>query len=49
LEQKLTAFRQNSRSRKTLFLTFNTTYGLSDTIYKEQLADADITMDALFG
>jgi AAA+ ATPase superfamily predicted ATPase len=49
LEQKLAAFRQNSRSRKTLFLTFITTYGLSDTIYKEQLADEDITMDALFG
>ena len=49
LEQKLAAFRQNSGSRKTLFLTFITTYGLSDTIYKEQLADADITMDALFG
>lgn len=49
LEQKLAAFRQNTRSRKTLFLTFITTYGLSDTIYKEQLADADITMDRLFG
>jgi uncharacterized protein len=49
LEQKLGAFRQNTGSRKTLFLTFITTYGLSDTIYKEQLADVDITMDALFG
>jgi hypothetical protein len=49
LEQKLAAFRQNTRSRKTLLLTFITTYGLSGTIYKEQLADADITMDALFG
>jgi uncharacterized protein len=49
LEQKLAAFRQNTRSRKTLFLTFITTYGLSDTIYKEQLADADTAMDGLFG
>jgi AAA+ ATPase superfamily predicted ATPase len=49
LEQKLAAFRENTGSRKTLFLTFITTYGLSDTIYKEQLADADIRMDALFG
>jgi AAA+ ATPase superfamily predicted ATPase len=49
LEEKLAAFRQNSGSRKTLFLTFVTTYGLSDTIYKEQLVDTDITMDALFG
>jgi predicted AAA+ superfamily ATPase len=49
LEQKLAAFRQNTLTRKTLFLTFITTYGLSDTIYKEQLADVDITMDALFG
>lgn len=49
LEHKIAAFRQNSRSRKTLFLTFITTYGLSDTIYKEQLVDADIKMDALFG
>jgi AAA+ ATPase superfamily predicted ATPase len=49
LEQKLSAFRQNSRSKKTLFLTLITTYGLSETIYKGQLADADIKMDALFG
>jgi uncharacterized protein len=49
LEQKLAAFRQITGSRKTLFLTFITTYGLSDTIYKEQLADVEITMDALFG
>jgi AAA+ ATPase superfamily predicted ATPase len=49
LEQKLAAFRQNSGSQKALFLTFITTYGLSDTIYKEQLADADVTMDALYG
>jgi hypothetical protein len=49
LEQKLAAFRQTSGSRKTLFLTFITTYGLSETTYKGQLADADIKMDALFG
>jgi AAA+ ATPase superfamily predicted ATPase len=49
LEQKLAAFRQNTKSRKTLFLTFITTYGLSETIYKEQLADLEVTMDALFG
>jgi uncharacterized protein len=42
-------FRQNTGSRKTLFLTFITTYGLTNSIYKEQLADADITMAALFG
>jgi hypothetical protein len=32
LEQKLAAFRQNSRTRKTLFLTFITTYGRTRSI-----------------
>ncbi len=48
LENKIAAFRRQANTRKTLLLTFITTYGLSDNAYKQQLADAEITMEALF-
>ena len=48
LENKLMIFRKQAGMRKTLLLTFITTYGLADNTYKQQLADNEITMDALF-
>jgi AAA+ ATPase superfamily predicted ATPase len=48
LKNKILAFRTHTNTRKTLFLTFITTYGLLDNQYKQQLADGEITMDALF-
>jgi AAA+ ATPase superfamily predicted ATPase len=48
LQNKLMAFRRYTNTRKTLFLTFITTYGLSDNEYRQQLADYEITMDSLF-
>jgi AAA+ ATPase superfamily predicted ATPase len=48
LRRKLAVFRQHGNSRKTLMLTFITSYGLIDNDYREELADSEITMDALF-
>ena len=48
LENKVMVFREQAGARKTLLLTFITTYGLADNAYKQRLADNEITMDALF-
>jgi AAA+ ATPase superfamily predicted ATPase len=48
LNNKLMTFRKHTGIRKTLLLTFITTYGLTDNDYKQQLADVEITMEALF-
>jgi AAA+ ATPase superfamily predicted ATPase len=47
LENKLSVFRQNTGTKKTLFLTIITTHGVADNAYKTRV-DAEITMDALF-
>lgn len=49
LRNKMMAFRQNTKTRMQLILTFVTTYGLQDNVYREQLAEQEITMTALFG
>jgi hypothetical protein len=48
LQNKLAVFREHTNARKTLILTFITTYGLNNNDYKDQLVDAELTMDALF-
>jgi hypothetical protein len=48
LQSKIEVFRRQTGTRKTLILTFITTYPMEDNIYKEQLADNEITMEALF-
>ena len=48
LENKTAAFRRDTATRKTLLLTLITTYGVRDNIYKQQLIDNEIKMDALF-
>lgn len=48
LLNKVQAFHQATNTKKTLFLTFVTTYGLVDNDYKTQRVDAEVTMNALF-
>jgi len=48
LRERIMIFRRYTNVRKTLLLTFITTYGLVDNEYKQQLADGEIAMDALF-
>jgi uncharacterized protein len=48
LQNKLMVFREQTDTRKVLLLTLVTTYGLSDNMYKQQLAPTEITMEALF-
>jgi hypothetical protein len=48
LENKVMTFRRVTKTQKTLFLTFITTYGVIDNDYKYQRVDADVTMGSLF-
>ena len=48
LENKLKVFRSNTKTRKTLFLTMITTYGVKNEIYYPGFVQKDVTMDALF-
>lgn len=48
LQQKLDVFRAKTNTKKTLFLTMITTYGLKENLYAEQLAQKSLTMHALF-
>lgn len=48
LERKLAVFREKTRTRKTLFLTMVTTYGLRENSYSESLVQKSLTMDVLF-
>ena len=48
LESKLKIFRDNTQTRKTLFLTMVTTYGLKNSKNYVGLIQDEITMDALF-
>ena len=48
LQNKMMAFRQTTDTRKALFLTFITTYGVFENDYKYQRVDAEVTMHSLF-
>jgi len=48
LQKRMVVFQETTDTKKTLFLTFITTYGLFDNDYKHQLSDAEITMEAFF-
>ncbi len=48
LENKLKVFRERTKTRKTLFLTMVTTYGVKNSSSFAGLVQNDITMDALF-
>lgn len=48
LKKKLSIFKKVSKTKKTLFLTMLTTYGLTENKYRTSLVHHDITMNALF-
>ncbi len=48
LRNKLMAFRQETGTKKTLFLTMITTYGLKPNAYSQQLVNDALDMSALF-
>jgi uncharacterized protein len=48
LRNKLTAFRNETGTKKTLFLTMITTYGLKQNAYSQQLVNDTLDMSALF-
>ncbi|WP_300598278.1 ATP-binding protein [Niabella sp.] len=48
LDHKMNAFRRITRTKKTLFLTLITTYGVAQNIHTTGRVVAEVTMDALF-
>ena len=48
LQKKINVFREKNNTRKTLFLTMITTYGLKANIHYTGLVQKEIIMDALF-
>jgi hypothetical protein len=48
LERKLRVFREQTKTKKTLFLTFITTYGVKKNQYGTDLVDKELTIDCLF-
>ncbi len=48
LRNKVSSFRDETQTRKALFLTFVSTYGLTQNPYTTALVQNDISMDALF-
>ena len=48
LQNKLNVFRDMTKTRKTLFLTMVTTYGVKNSDSHTGLIQQEITMDALF-
>jgi AAA+ ATPase superfamily predicted ATPase len=48
LENKRDVFKSQSKTNKAIFLTFVTTFGITDNDYAKRLIQNSITMDALF-
>jgi len=48
LRKKRLVFQEETETRKTLFLTLITTYGIKENEYARQLVNDEVTMDALF-
>jgi hypothetical protein len=48
LSAKLEVFRRATETRKSLFLTFITTYGVMGNDYRTSLVQSSVTADALF-
>ena len=48
LRNKLFAFKQSTKTKKVLFLTMITTFGLEENQYSTSLIEQSIEMDALF-
>ena len=48
LQKKINVFREKTKTRKTLFLTMITSYGVNENIHYTGLVQKEIRMDALF-
>ena len=48
LRHKITIFKEMSQTRKNVFLTFITTYGIKENEYSYELVQNSLTMDDLF-
>lgn len=48
LQQKISAFREKTKTRKTIFLTMITTYGVKENMHYTGLVQNELTMQALF-
>jgi uncharacterized protein len=48
LEQKMEVFAQKTKTKKTLFLTMISSYGLAENEYSRRLLQKSLTMDVLF-
>ncbi len=48
LENKRDVFKRQTKTKKSIFLTFVTTFGIKDNEYARRLIQNSITMDALF-
>jgi len=48
LRKKLGIFSEVSKTKKQVFLTMITTYGVTENEYSQALVDNELTMDALF-
>lgn len=48
LQNRLKIFSLKTKTRKTLFLTFITTYGLNENSYSARMVQKSLTMDSLF-
>jgi len=48
LKNKISTFRKDTKSKKTLFLTMITTFGVTENQYATSLVQQTIEMDALF-
>jgi len=49
LRRKLSVFRQVTGTRKNLFLTMVTTFGLTRNAYAKELVQSELTLKDLFG
>ena len=48
LRSKISTFKTVTKTRKAVFLTMNTTYGVEKNKYATQLVQNEVTMDDLF-
>ncbi|MEO0445488.1 MAG: ATP-binding protein [Verrucomicrobiota bacterium] len=48
LRRKLAVFREVSRTKKNVFLTFLTTHGLTENVYARELVEKQLTTEILF-
>lgn len=48
LAAKIAAFTSATRTRKSVFITFITTYGIEPNAYRQQLVESEVLADALF-